>query len=149
MAFFSSMKDSIKTSTETAGIKVQMRNNEKMLDKMIYQVGLKYVNLHETDYEPEFEEFMKEIRRLQKANRVNEEQLTMLSLVKVCPCCGAGNRADMQFCGECGASLFEVEAVQRRPEKNTYYCPHCGALNQAGAVFCEECGGKIEQDNWE
>lgn len=149
MAFFSSMKDSLKASTETAGIKVQMRNNDKMLDKMIYQVGLKYVSLHETDYEPEFEEFMKEIHRLREANRVNEEQLAMLALVKVCPQCGTGNRVDMQFCCGCGASILEVEAVQRRQDKPSYYCPHCGALNEADSVFCEQCGGKMEQDNWE
>ena len=48
----------------------------------------------------------------------------------VCSSCGAENRADAKFCGECGASLAAL-------------CPACGKPNEAGRKFCYDCGAAL------
>jgi class 3 adenylate cyclase/tetratricopeptide (TPR) repeat protein len=50
--------------------------------------------------------------------------------VTVCSSCGAENRADAKFCGECGAALAAV-------------CTACGASNEPGRKFCYECGATL------
>ena len=48
----------------------------------------------------------------------------------VCSNCGAENRADAKFCGECGAGLAAL-------------CPACSTPNEAGRKFCYECGASL------
>ncbi len=48
----------------------------------------------------------------------------------ICSSCGAENRADAKFCGECGAGLAAV-------------CPACSAPNEPGRKFCYECGASL------
>ena len=48
----------------------------------------------------------------------------------VCSNCGAENRADAKFCGECGAALAAL-------------CPACSTPNEPGRKFCYECGASL------
>jgi class 3 adenylate cyclase len=50
--------------------------------------------------------------------------------VTVCSSCGAENRADAKFCGECGTALAAV-------------CRTCGTANEPGRKFCYECGSAL------
>jgi len=50
--------------------------------------------------------------------------------VTVCSHCGAENRADAKFCGECGARLAAL-------------CPACSTPNEPGRKFCYECGASL------
>jgi class 3 adenylate cyclase/tetratricopeptide (TPR) repeat protein len=50
--------------------------------------------------------------------------------VTVCSSCGAENRADAKFCGECGAGLAAL-------------CPACSTPNEPGRKFCYECGASL------
>jgi class 3 adenylate cyclase len=50
--------------------------------------------------------------------------------VTVCSNCGAENRADAKFCGECGAGLAAL-------------CPACSTPNEPGRKFCYECGASL------
>jgi class 3 adenylate cyclase len=50
--------------------------------------------------------------------------------VTVCSHCGAENRADAKFCGECGAGLAAL-------------CPVCSTPNEPGRKFCYECGASL------
>jgi class 3 adenylate cyclase/tetratricopeptide (TPR) repeat protein len=47
-----------------------------------------------------------------------------------CESCGAENRADRRFCGQCGSPL-------------TSACPTCGAANDATDRFCGSCGSPL------
>lgn len=49
-----------------------------------------------------------------------------------CSKCGAGNRPQAKFCGECGGSLA-VEIA----------CPQCGARKPGSQRFCDECGTEL------
>lgn len=77
MAFFDKMKDSLttagqevsqkaKNATETVRINNLIKANEKMIEKITYQVGLKYVNEHVYETGTEYEEMFQEILRLKK-----------------------------------------------------------------------------------
>src|SRR5919201_5341652 len=48
----------------------------------------------------------------------------------VCGSCGAENRGDAKFCGECGAALAAT-------------CTACGAANEGSRKFCYECGAPL------
>ncbi|HUK97787.1 MAG TPA: adenylate/guanylate cyclase domain-containing protein [Gaiellaceae bacterium] len=48
----------------------------------------------------------------------------------VCSSCGAENRAEAKFCGECGTALAAV-------------CSTCGTANEPGRKFCYECGSAL------
>jgi class 3 adenylate cyclase/tetratricopeptide (TPR) repeat protein len=50
--------------------------------------------------------------------------------VTVCSNCGAENRAEAKFCGECGAGLAAL-------------CPACSTPNEPGRKFCYECGASL------
>src|SRR5919197_5236500 len=50
--------------------------------------------------------------------------------MSICTSCGAENRADAKFCGECGAGLAAL-------------CPACSTPNEPGRKFCYECGASL------
>ena len=50
----------------------------------------------------------------------------------ICPSCGAENREDATFCGECAASLAAELA-----------CAACGRKNPAGRKFCDSCAAPL------
>jgi len=52
------------------------------------------------------------------------------SVLGTCPTCGAGNEADVRFCGTCGGDLLEK-------------CPKCGRENRAGTRFCGGCRTEV------
>jgi class 3 adenylate cyclase/tetratricopeptide (TPR) repeat protein len=58
-----------------------------------------------------------------------QERSTLVAVV-TCSSCGAENRPDAKFCGECGAA-FAVT------------CDACGAANEPSRKFCYECGAPL------
>src|SRR5262245_51979783 len=52
-----------------------------------------------------------------------------------CPACGAENRDDASFCGECGAPLRPSVAV----------CGACGRENSPDGRFCDGCGNPLRE----
>ena len=94
MALFEKMKDSIsvagqgvsqkaKSATESVKLNNQIKSNERMLEKLTYQVGVQCVKNHLQDAESEYGELFGEILRLQKENQQLQQMvqaLTALSL---------------------------------------------------------------------
>jgi hypothetical protein len=54
--------------------------------------------------------------------------------VNTCPHCGAANKPDSRFCGECGQPLGMPQGVT---------CPMCDALNPPGVSVCTKCGAQL------
>lgn len=151
MAFFDRMKDSLttagqevsqkaKNATENVRLSGLIKNNDKMIEKLLYQVGLKYYELHGQEEETEYQELFTEIRRLKAENAGYQQELDNLAAVKKCPQCGFGNNAGAKFCISCGAPLN----MAPRQETMGKCCSKCGAMNDAEALFCVECGSKLE-----
>ena len=148
MAFFDRMKDSLttagqevsqkaKNATENVRLGNLIKNNDKMVDKLLYQVGLKYYEAHGQEEGTEYQELFAEINRLKSENAAYQQELDNLAATNKCPQCGFGNNAGAKFCISCGAPLNQtpVAPAQSAPGK---CCDKCGALNDAEALFCTE-----------
>ncbi len=148
MALFEKMKDSLtiagqevaqKTKNATEGVRISnlIKANERMIEKLTYQVGLQCVKNHMQETGSEYESLFAEIRRLRSENQVYQEELRRATAVKVCPQCGVGNKMTSKFCIGCGAPLPAQEAEGPAGGKR---CPKCGTMNDEDASFCVECG---------
>lgn len=153
MAFFDRMKDSLttagqevsqkaKNATENVRLGNLIKNNDKMVDKLLYQVGLKYYEAHGQEEGTEYQELFAEINRLKSENAAYQQELDNLAATNKCPQCGFGNNASAKFCISCGAPLNQtpVAPAQSAPGK---CCDKCGALNDVEALFCTECGNRL------
>ncbi len=149
MAFFDKLKDSISTAgqdisqkaknaSENMRISNQIRSNEKMIDKLTHQVGMRCVENHLYDADSEYGDLFSEIIRLHEENAKCQEELDRLTASKICPQCGRPNNVEAKFCMGCGAPL--ADAAMPADGK---YCPSCGAWNTQDAAFCMECGASL------
>ena len=116
MAFFDRMKDSLttagqevsqkaKNATENVRLGNLIKNNDKMVDKLLYQVGLKYYEAHGQEEGTEYQELFAEINRLKSENAGYQQELDNLAATNKCSQCGFGNNASAKFCISCGAPL--------------------------------------------
>lgn len=150
MALFDRMKDSIsaagqevsqraKTATESAKISSQIKANERMIEKLTYQVGVQCVEAHISETGSEYESLFAEILRLREENQRYQMELKELTAVNICSQCGYANNASAKFCISCGAMLAAVPATGKR-------CGNCGYINEGDASFCVECGTALPKE---
>ena len=155
MAMLDKMKDSInaagqgistkiKDGLESERISAKIRDDEKMIEKLIYQVGVQCVKRHAEETGTEYEELFAEIRRLRAQIEKEKEELRLATEVKPCPQCGYGNKISSKFCVKCGASLTVKENLDDSNIKEKY-CTNCGFKNDGDALFCSNCGNKLEE----
>ena len=96
MAFFDRMKDSLttagqevsqkaKNATENVRLGNLIKNNDKMVDKLLYQVGLKYYEAHGQEEGTEYQELFAEINRLKSENAAYQQELDNLAATNQCP----------------------------------------------------------------
>lgn len=149
MAFFDKMIDSIsiagqevsqkaKAATENVRIGNMIKANERMIEKLTYQVGAQCVEKYVNDPDSEYKELFAEILRLRKENMDYQAELQQASQVNVCAKCGFNNNMTAKFCTSCGAPLPAPMAKGRQ-------CPKCGFMNEDDALFCVECGSPIQE----
>lgn len=157
MEFFGKVKESFsaagqdvakkaKTATESMRMNNQIKANEKMADKLLYQVGKLFFNEHcDGEVGETYQELFQEILRLQSENKSLAEQIEALNTEKVCPNCGRANTVDVNFCVNCGTNLKNVEVVKEQEAvvQPQNCCPQCGAPYENDALFCMECGTKL------
>ena len=90
MRLFDKMKSSISSAgtgvsqkisytTDTAKLNSQIRNNDKEIEKLTYQVGLKCVQVHLNDTGSEYEELFAQIRSLQETNAAHQAEIQRLT----------------------------------------------------------------------
>lgn len=147
MELFDKMKESItiagqgvsqkaKSATESVRLSNMIKSNDRMIDKLTYQVGLQCVNNHINEPNTEYSALFSEILRLRTENQRLQAELKQATAVNSCPHCGFNNNANAKFCVSCGAPLFVVPA----PAADARCCPKCGTANVNDAAFCVECG---------
>ena len=157
MAMLDKMKDSInaagqgistkiKDGLESERISAKIRDDEKMIEKLIYQVGVQCVKRHAEETGTEYEELFDEIRRLRAQVEKEKEELRLATEVKPCPQCGYGNKISSKFCVKCGSSLTVKENLDASNIKEKY-CTNCGFKNDGDALFCINCGNKLEEES--
>lgn len=150
MALFNKMKDSIsmagqgvsqkaKSTTESIRIGNQIKANDRMIEKLTYQVGVQCVSRHLNDSNSEYADLFAEILRLRQENQRYQTELQQLTAQKTCPQCGFGNNMAAKFCISCGAPLPAAPTDGKS-------CPKCGFMNTEDASFCVECGTPIPKE---
>lgn len=153
MALFEKMKDSIsvagqgvsqkaKSATESVKLNNQIKSNERMMEKLTYQVGVQCVKSHLYDEGSEYEELFGEILRLQKENQQIQQMLQALATGNICQQCGFSNNQGAKFCISCGSPLQQAPAASNAPVSGKK-CPSCGFANAEDSMFCVECGTNL------
>ena len=160
MDIFSRFKDSVASVTSEASQKVsyttektklntQIRTNNKEIEKLTYQIGVKCVELHLQDEGSEYEELFSQIRRYQTENTTCEMEIKRLGEEY-----DEQTRIRQQELKE-KQEQREKERIERErenkmqaatsvPDENTVICSFCGTVNNEDAKFCIGCGKKIE-----
>lgn len=134
-----------KNATESMKLNNQIKSNERMIEKLIHQVGVLCVQNHITEPGTEYDDLFQEITRLRNENARIEEEIRTISAEKICPNCGFGNELDVSFCVKCGTNLRNAETSVKAGKR----CSNCGAMNGNEAMFCVECGTRFPNENGE
>lgn len=154
MELFDKMKESItiagqgvsqkaKSATESVRLSNMIKSNDRMIDKLTYQVGVQCVNNHINELNTEYNALFSEILRLRAENQQLQVELQQATAVNSCPHCGFNNNANAKFCVSCGAPLFTIPAPA--PAEGGRCCPKCQTKNADDARFCVECGTLLSQ----
>lgn len=135
------LSDKAKRASGNAKLTSQIRSNEKMIEKLTYQVGVRCVEEHVNETDTPYSDLFEEILRLRMENADLQKQIEQNNVVVVCPKCGHNNSTNARFCAGCGAPL-EQQAAPAADEIR--YCFSCGAANPKDAMFCTECGSPLK-----
>lgn len=166
MSFFDRMKDSLSVAGAEVSQKVsqtsdtlkwnnQIRDNEKEIEKIIYQVGAQCVKNHLSETETEYEALFSQIRRYQAENQHLQEQIQALN--EACERQTQNRQQEMKERQEQRErERKEKEQAQQaakqqscqqpaQPEANGKTCPQCGQKNHEDSKFCIYCGAPLEK----
>lgn len=158
MGFFDTVKENLATTsqgvaqkfsnaTETAKLNSQVKSNQRMVEKLLYQVGEKCYSLIGQEENTPYDALFTEIKRLQEQNVELQKQIAILAEEHVCSKCGFKNNGSTKFCINCGAELEgDVEQTQSCAEVNGKTCPQCQTANAQEAIFCVECGTRFTEE---
>ncbi len=140
MDFFNKIKGTINNAGDSFKMNSQIRENEKQIQNLIYQIGVQCFNNHGNETGTEYDRLFSQIHSLQSENKRLQDSLSQLNAGVVCQKCGTENPQGSAFCSNCGAPLNVVN-VDEQPE----ICPGCGAKNEPGTKFCTNCGAPLPQ----
>lgn len=134
-----------KEMSEVARVNSLISQNENRINNIYYQIGKLYVNIHEFDYEEEFEGMISQVIELEQQISEFRKQIQEIKGIQFCEKCGAEVARGVAYCSSCGA-------VMPRPEKQEYYedcvkCARCGSWVKKGMRFCTSCGQSMMKLN--
>ena len=158
MGFFNDLKGTVadtgksisnkaKQTTDTAKLKNQVKNNEKSIDNLIFQIGSRFLERCTEEIDPDYADLITEIRRLQDENAALSSAIeanTAPAGSKQCANCGKYNAPEAKFCISCGAELKAPEPVAEAAPAPSKFCSYCGCANSPEAAFCIGCGKPFE-----
>lgn len=171
MSFFDRMKDSISVAGAEVSQKVsqtsdtmkwnnQIKNNEKKIEKIIYQVGALCVKKHLAETETEYEGLFSQIRRYQAENQDLQEKIRLLN--EECERQTQIRQQEMkerqeqrererqerelakQAAQQAAQQAAEQAAQQAQSQTDLKTCPNCGKNNNVNSRFCIYCGTPLE-----
>lgn len=131
-----------KDVVDTAKLNSAISDEQKIITNAYEKIGRLYVERHADYPEPDFVEYLDEIKAAQNAIAECEQKLKDLKGVSVCPACGAEVGADSMFCPSCGNRMHTEQ-----PKAEGTVCPNCGAPIAAGSKFCTSCGVAVDEQN--
>ena len=131
-----------KGMADITGLKSQINDEQKKIDKYCQNLGRMYYDLKKDDPEPQLAELVRMIQASHTRIEAIHAEIEAIESVKTCPRCGAVLEPGMAFCVGCGAKVEIPEGEQPVPQ--TRFCTKCGQRVPKGAIFCTKCGTKQE-----
>lgn len=178
MSFFDRMKDTfsvagaemnqkVSYTTETMKLNNQIRNNNKKIEDLVYQVGKMYVEQHLMEDENECSALFIQIRKYKNENEIFRETIQRLSQeceeetnrrqekLKEKQEQLERNRKERKEVGE-SLEFRSKEAVEHEfseevnitenINKMTKICNKCSQENDEDALFCIYCGTSLKEE---
>lgn len=118
---------------------------EKEVEKLIYQIGLRYYANHKDECEEKCPDLIEQIDQLYQTMEANKQQIEQLSMVEVCPNCGKKLDPNAKFCVNCGTAINR-EPAPATPNPSGKVCAACGTPLEDDAAFCTNCGTPVKND---
>lgn len=117
--------DKAKKTTEILKVKEKIRQEKKEIREITYKIGKTYINLHEHDYEKEYEKYFIALEKVKENLKKSEAALQKLNEKIRCPECGAEMSPMDEYCSECGtAAAFDTELKEEQiidsPDEKEY-----------------------------
>lgn len=128
-----------KDVVDTAKLNSAISDEQKKITTAYEKIGKLYVERHADYPEPDFVEYIDEIKASENAIAECQQKLKDLKGVTVCPACGAEVTNESMFCPNCGN---RIRTEQPKPQGSV--CPNCGAPLTPGSKFCTSCGVAVE-----
>ncbi len=130
-----------KDVVDTAKLNSAISDEQKKIEKAYEKIGRLYAERHADSPEPDFVEYLDEIKASENAIAECQQKLQDLKGVTVCPACGAEVGTDSMFCPNCGNRMRTEPPKSQGPA-----CPNCGAPLEPGSKFCTSCGVAVEEE---
>ena len=156
MGFFDDMKNSLteksqdlskkaKDTTEIYRLNNANKSMEKEVEKLIYQIGLRYYANYKDECTEKCPDLIEQIDQLYQTMEANKQQIEQLSIVEVCPNCGKKLDPNAKFCVNCGTAINR-EPAPVAPNPSGKVCASCGTPLEDDAAFCTNCGTPVKND---
>lgn len=125
MGFFDNVKSSLtetsqdltqkaKDTTEIFRLGNVNKAKEKEIEKVVYQIGLKFYSEQQDECMEKFPELTTQIKTLQEEIAVNKEMIEKLSVEEVCTNCGKKLNPGSKFCIYCGTPVEKEKKEVKR-----------------------------------
>jgi hypothetical protein len=128
--FVKEMKESREALTK---IRFQLENIKLDYDEVVKKADTQSKSELKNSIEKCAELLLKEIELQLQAVNISQEYIEIISVVS-CPNCGAEQKDEDSFCGECGEEI-----------PNVWSCSTCGkSIEDVGQDFCKSCGEMVK-----
>ena len=154
MAIFEKKKKKITVTSQTmvqkakgmadiTGLKGQISDEQKKIDKYYQSLGKLYYNLKHEEPLPELSELVALITSSYYKIEELNKTISAIENIKTCPICGTPLEDDMIFCVGCGTKIQRPDNIEKNPpEQESKFCINCGCKIPIEAAFCTKCGAK-------
>lgn len=134
------MVQKTKEIADVAKLNSNISDEEKILSNAYSQIGQLYVQLHNEDFESDFEDLIMQIKESQENIEKSKQEIQEIKGVKRCDICGAEISNNATFCSSCGTAVAQKKAVDAA---NLTQCTNCGKMIEKGMRFCTFCGCEV------
>lgn len=119
-------------------LKDKIAQADQQIEDSCLAIGKAYIELHKTDYEPVFSEWMLSVLKAQQDKEECVRQQRLLRGMILCESCHAEVPKDARYCWSCGQRIM----TQKEEIPEGYkQCAHCGTIQKENMRFCMNCGG--------
>ena len=144
MAFLDDIMQKTKGTAEIMKLNSAISDEEKRIQNLYLEIGMKYFELHADDSEAALEAAVQGIKDAHEKMEDYNEQIKRLKGIVRCAVCGGEVPYGAPFCSSCGSKMINETTVAPTAESNVPHCTNCGAVLADGIAFCRG----LQQQSW-